>query len=106
MFKISILCYKNSRTWYHGSPLEIDFLKIGSSITKNKNLAMAFSYKPTQLSVDNNGNITHNGTKKGILYRITEEIGLNDIEKHSACSTEDPWEYITKRELKIEKIME
>ena len=55
MFKISILCYKNSRTWYHGSPLEID---------------------------------------------------LNDIEKHSVCSTEDPWEYITKRELKIEKIME
>jgi hypothetical protein len=95
-----------SEIWYHGSPLKIDFLKKGGSITKNKQLAIAFSYKPAYVSVNDDGSIEHNGNIKGILYKINEKIDSNDIEKHPACLQDDPWEYITKRELKLIEIKE
>ena len=45
-------------TWYHGSNMEFTTLKEGSTITQWKELAEAFSHKPTQLGYEDNGEIT------------------------------------------------
>jgi hypothetical protein len=90
-----------STIWYHGSPNKLEYLKQGSSITRNKKLAIAFSYKPSYVSVNNDGSIDHDGNKKGYLYKINEEINYNDIKKHPSCLDDDPWEYKTERNLRI-----
>lgn len=100
----SIIDDKESKIWYHGSPYEIEVLKTGSSVTRNKQLAIAFSHKPTQLSVNDDGTIIHNGSVKGYLYSIDEEIEDNNLKVHQACEEKDPWEWITKREYKLKLI--
>lgn len=90
-----------SKVWFHGSPHQIEVLAGGSSITRNRELAIAFSYKPSQLEVDNDGRITHNGTRKGYLYVVDEPISMGDVEVHPACSNDDPWEWVTKRPVQL-----
>jgi hypothetical protein len=94
----------NSNTYYHGAGSKIEILKTGSSITRNKKLAIAFSYKPFVLSVNDDGEIEHDGIKKGYLYKIAEEISQSDIIVHPSCKSNDPWEFITQRDLKIIEI--
>ena len=36
-------------TWYHGSQQELTTLRIGSSITQNRNVAKGFSHSPSLL---------------------------------------------------------
>lgn len=92
---------KNSLTWYHGSPFQMDYLKKGSSITRNKNLAVAFSHKPSELSFKDNGEIDHNGRVSGYLYCLEEDIREDDLFVHQACFADDPWEWITTRDMKL-----
>ena len=33
--------------WYHGSQQELTKLRVGSSITQNRNVAKAFSHRPS-----------------------------------------------------------
>jgi hypothetical protein len=94
----------NSNIYYHGSPSTIEILRKGSSITRNKKLAMAFSHKPSVLSISDDGEIKHNGTKKGYLYKIVEELKQNDIIVHPSCKSNDTWEFITQRDLEIIEI--
>lgn len=68
-----------TKPWYHGSPLKIDTLRKGSTITQDHDLARIFSHKPTLVSVDDEGAIKHNGQKSGFLYRIAEKLSLADI---------------------------
>ena len=94
--------------WYHGSPIIMDTLKEGSTITQWKELALAFSQKPSLLSYDKVlGNISHNGTEKGTLYIIDEPILIDtDIYQHPRTTMDKGVEFLTKRVLKLKKIME
>ncbi len=49
-----------SGAWYHGSNMVFSELKEGSTVTQWKELAEVFSHKPTRLSYDDNGVISHN----------------------------------------------
>ncbi len=65
--------------WYHGSPLELNELQVGSTITQEADLARVFSHRPTTVSVEDDGRIKHNGRAKGFLYRISESVHAEDI---------------------------
>ena len=61
----------------------LKFLKKGSTITQWKELAEAFSHKPTILAIDDDNSIFHNGKEYGYLYIVDEsiEVGI-DIYAH------------------------
>ena len=63
---------KNQSTWFHGSPLNLEKLCKGSSITQIEKLARVFSTKPTIVSVSDDGSIRHNGKEKGYIYKIID----------------------------------
>lgn len=94
------------RIWYHGSNQKFDLLLEGSTITQWKELAEAFSHKPTRLS-ENDGKIFHNGVEKGFLYIIDEPIEVDvDIYNHPMSSMYKNAEFLTKRPLKVKLIEE
>jgi hypothetical protein len=101
-----------SQLWYHGSPLLLEILAIGSSITRNKELAIAFSHKPSRLEASGNGKILtihHNGEQNGYLYEIAELVSLEDIYVHpdiNIVNPNDPWEWLTKRPFRLKLIQE
>lgn len=94
----------NATTWFHGSPERLTVLAARSAITRNRQLAEAFSHKPTRLSVANDGTVEHNGTVPGYLYAVDEEVGIDDAAPHPAVSGDDPWEWTTTRDLKLRLI--
>lgn len=88
--------------WYHGSNKLFYELKCGSTITQWKELAEAFSHKPTTLFYDDNGVINHNGLEKGYLYIIDEPIIIGkDVYPHPKSSMDKNAEFLTKRTLKL-----
>ena len=98
-----------SEIWYHGSSLLLDVLAAGSSITRNRELAIAFSHKPTELGVSDNGEISHNGEENGYLYEVAEPVALEDIYVHpsvEATIPDDPWEWLTKRAFKLKLVQQ
>ena len=95
---------QNSAAWYHGSPCSLTVLSKGSSITQNRKLAKAFSHRPTLVSISDEGDIRHNGTAPGFLYRIAEDIGPADIRPHPASAMIAGDEWLTNRELPLELI--
>ncbi len=62
-------------TWYHGSQQKLTKLRVGSSVTQNKNVAKAFSHRPFLLSLSDQGTVKHNGVTPGYLYTVADEIG-------------------------------
>jgi len=40
-----------SKPWYHGSPLKLDVLRAGSTMTQWRDLARVFSHKPRRLDL-------------------------------------------------------
>ena len=97
----------DSQHWYHGSPLSLDVLATGSSVTRSRELAIAFSHKPSQLGVADDGTISHNGKQNGYLYEVAEALAPDDLRPHGACvehSPNDLWEWVTKRPLRLRLI--
>ena len=94
-----------NKTWYHGSNLEIEILREGSTITQWKELAEAFATKPTMLGYDEIFTpIFHNGTEKGILYIIDEPLTVDiDIYQHPRTTMDKGVEFLTKRPLKLKR---
>jgi hypothetical protein len=90
--------------WYHGSPLELTVLRRGSTITQNRDLARAFSHKPSILSISDEGRIQHNGTAPGFLYQIDEEIRPGDVEPHPRTTMDAGLEWLTTRDLRLSLI--
>lgn len=89
-------------TWYHGSNKRFEILKAGSTITQWKELAEAFSHKPSGLGYDDDGAIWHNGTEKGYLYIIDEAIVIGkDVYQHPTTTMDLNIEFLTKRPLKV-----
>ena len=96
---------KTNGIWYHGSNKIFSELKKGSTITQWKELAEAFSHKPTTLGYDDNGVIVHNGVEKGYLYIIDEPIVLGeDVYQHPTTTMDKNFEFLTKRPLKVKLI--
>jgi hypothetical protein len=95
-----------NKPWYHGSPLEFDILRAGSTITQWKELAEAFGTRPQNLSYDDGFvNISHNGTEKMILYIIDEQLEIDvDIYQHPRTTMHPGVEFLTKRPLKLKRI--
>ncbi len=92
-------------SWYHGSNQKFDLLREGSTITQWKELAEAFSHKPSCLEYDDDGKIKHNGTEKGYLYLIDEPIQIGiDVYQHPRTSMDENAEFLTNRPLKIRLI--
>jgi predicted transcriptional regulator len=97
---------KKQGTWYHGSSLKLETLRKGSSITQIEKLAQAFSSQPSIISAYDDGKIKHNGKSKGRVYRVADEVNVDDIYEHPRSSMEKGWEYITKKEFKLELLYE
>lgn len=64
----------DAEIWYHGSNRTFALLREGSTVTRNRPLAEAFSHKPPLLSCEEDGVILHNGRKKGYLYVVDEPV--------------------------------
>ena len=89
-------------TWYHGSQEELTKLRVGSSITQNRNVAKAFSHRPSLLTQSEGGTVKHDGITPGYLYTIADEIGPDDVYPHPHPVNVTRWEWLTNRELKLE----
>jgi len=69
-----------SAPWYHGSPERLTVLKSGSWVTQFKELAKAFSHKPSLISMgDDCDLVRHNGQLIGYLYTLAEPVGADDV---------------------------
>jgi hypothetical protein len=100
--------YFQFEIWYHGSPFELTELATGSTITRWRELADAFSHKPQILNYDTvGGNINHNGQLNGYLYVVDEPINKDlDIYRHPRTTMDEGVEWLTKRPLRLRKISE
>lgn len=94
----------DTESWYHGSPLVLTVLYIGSTITQKRELARVFSHKPPVVSIDDDGNIKHNGTQPGYLYVIDEVVRPEDVTPHPRTTMEPGAEWLTNRELRVRLI--
>ncbi len=71
------ICVRDSSgPWYHGSNLVLDTLRPGSTVTRWKELAEAFSHKPAVLCITKEGRILHTGREVYQHPRTTMEQGL------------------------------
>lgn len=98
-------------TWYHGSQQKLTTLRVGSSITQNRNVAKAFSHRPSLLTMSDGGEsiseqskVKHDGVIPGYLYTVADEIGPNDVHPHPHPVNADRWEWLTNRELRLKLI--
>ena len=96
---------KDMEVWYHGSNLRLTVLRAGSTVTKNKALAEAFSHRPSVLCMEDSGEIVHNGREAGFLYCIDEpaEEG-RDVYPHPRSSMAAGLEFLTTRPLRLRLI--
>ena len=91
-------------TWYHGSQQELTKLRVGSSITQNRNVAKAFSHRPSLLTQSEGGTVKHDGVTPGYLYTVADEINSDDVRPHPHPVNATRWEWLINRELKLELI--
>ncbi len=92
------------KPWFHGSPLQLNELIVGSTITQDRELARIFSHKPSIVSIDENGSRFHNGKLGGYLYIIDEEITSDDVYPHPATTMKPGEEWLINRTLKVRRI--
>jgi hypothetical protein len=95
-----------ARPWYHGSPLRLEVLRAGSSITQLINLVRAFSHKPALMSVNNETSIKHNGTQPGFLYVVDEVLTPDDVFPLDHPANASQWEWITRHDVRLRLLEE
>lgn len=90
--------------WYHGSNRDLTVLSEGSTVTQWRELAEAFSHKPSVLCEDG-GRILHNGREEGFLYVLAEKVAPGDgLRPHPASTMEPGLEFLTTRPVPLKKI--
>ncbi|WP_338593948.1 hypothetical protein V6669_12095 [Paenibacillus sp. Y5S-9] len=94
------------KPWFHGSPMLLNELLVGSTITQDRELARIFSHKPSIVAFDENGTRLHNGKLCGYIYVIDEEITSEDVYPHPATTMNPGEEWLINRGLKVRKIDE
>ena len=92
-----------SRTWYHGSQQELTRLRSGSSLTQSRDVAKAFSHRPSLLSMSDES-LKHDGVTPGYLYSVAEEVAPDDVHPYPHPVNAERWEWLSSRELKVELI--
>jgi len=91
--------------WYHGSNVQFDVLREGSTVTQWRQLAEAFSHKPAALGYDDDGTILHNGMYDGVLYVIDEPVAVGtDVVPHPSTVMDENVEWLTSRPLRVRRI--
>ena len=90
--------------WYHGSQQELTTLRVGSSITQDREIARIFAHRPGISTVEDDGTHKHNGTTPGYLHIIDEPITAEDVEPHPHPINASKWEWLTKRAIKVRLI--
>ncbi len=94
-----------SGTWYHGSNLVLDILRTGSTVTRWREMAEAFSHKPAVLCITNTGQILHPGREYGYLYEVEGPIGVGrEVYQHPRTTMEQGMEYLTCLPLRLRRI--
>lgn len=93
-------------TWYHGSPIQLEYLLAGSTITRDEHLARVFSHKPTIVSQENTADgsilwIRHNGVLPGYLFVIDEPVADDDVDPHPRTTMLPGQEWLTRRRLRV-----
>ncbi|MBO3802451.1 MAG: hypothetical protein JTT11_01020 [Candidatus Brockarchaeota archaeon] len=53
--------------WYHGPPLKLEFVRRGSTIAQDRELARVFSHKHTIVFISDDGKIKRDGKVAGFL---------------------------------------
>jgi len=108
-FTISdIPAHLDDGAWFHGSPRKLDTLAAGSTITRSRPVAEAFSHRPTCLGVvetDSPLSVCHNGSQDGILYVVDEPVSDSDVRVHPKSAF--PllgFEWLANRPLRLRKI--
>ncbi len=93
-----------SAPWYHGSPQKLPLLRKGSWVTQFKELAKAFSHKPTLISLGGNlVHVKHNGRVPGFLYTVAEPVGPDDV-TYLRDTGQTHWQ--TSRDLQLQLVAE
>lgn len=87
--------------WYHGSPLELTTLRVGSTITQRRDLARVFSHKPGMVCIEDDGRLRHTGKLPGYLYEIAEPVGPDDVVPHPRTTMGPGDEWLISRELRV-----
>jgi hypothetical protein len=95
-----------SKPWYHGSPLRLDTLRAGSTMTQWRDLARVFSHKPALVCVSDDRTIQHTGTVPGYLYEVAEAVTAEDVQPHPRTTMEPGDEWLTSRDLSLRLIGE
>jgi hypothetical protein len=91
-------------TWYHGSPLRLEVLRAGSTVTRVRPLAEVFSHKPSIVCIEDDGTVRHDGRRPGWLHRVREEVGGGDVRPHPRSVMAPGKEWLTNRPLELELI--
>ena len=103
------------RTWFHGSQQKLTLLRAGSSITQNRDVAKAFSHRPSKVAMSYGGDgepeihdwkVRHDGVTPGFLYVVSDEIASDDVRPHPHPANASRFEWLTKGELRLELIEE
>ena len=89
-----------SLPWYHGSPFQLERLRVGSTITQDRDLARVFSHKPSLVS-QTTRSIKHSGEVPGHLHQVVDTIGPEDVDPHPTTTIEPGQEWLTRRELRV-----
>ncbi|MBQ8612058.1 MAG: hypothetical protein IJ412_10195 [Oscillospiraceae bacterium] len=93
----------NDEIWFHGTPLALEVLAEGSTVTRWRELAEAFSHKPAVLCIEDDGSILHNGCRPGHLYSIAEVVEVGrDLYQHPRTTMDEGLEFLTARPLQLE----
>lgn len=96
--------------WYHGSPYVLDVLATGSTVTRSRVVAEAFSHKPTCVGLDESADairVCHNGTQPGYLYVVDEPVGKDDVRAHPHSAYQaGGLEWLATRPLRLRRIVE
>ena len=92
-------------TWFHGSPFHLTMLYPGNTVTPDRHLATVFSHRPTIVSIEDDGQIKHNGSIEGFLYWISEPLQPGDLIPHPH-STMPGREWVAQRALQLTLIGE
>ena len=63
--------YDPERYLYFGSPVPVDTIPADALLTPYSELAAAYAHAPQHVETALNGIVTHDGTKEGLLYRVS-----------------------------------
>lgn len=96
------------RRWYHGSPLHLDRVAAGSTVTPIVELAKAFSHKPSRVGIrieEHDGrrvvSIDHNGIRDGFLYEVMVGDPEVDLCQHPGSRMARGEEVLATRDLPL-----